>query len=115
VSLTLKRRQASAWFRAENDGALDDELQLSGPRGDRFVKVAFFRTDTAGRRNVSAALFAGTDLVPLASGAGQTDECRLAKSKRAEGKRLRRSYGVTALSTTTPDLADRAVLRVVAK
>jgi hypothetical protein len=115
VSLTLKRRQASTWFRAENDGALDDDLQLSATRGDRFLKVTFFRTDAAGRRNVSAALFAGTDLVPLASGAGQTDECRLAKSKRAEGKRLRRSYGVTALSTTAPELADRAVLRVVAK
>jgi hypothetical protein len=115
VSLTLKRRQASTWFRAENDGALDDELQLSGTRGDRFVKVAFFRTDAGGRRNVSATLFAGNDLVALASGAGQNDECRLAKSKRAEGKRLRRNYGVTAISTTAPEWNDRAVLRVVTK
>jgi len=115
VSLTLKRRQASAWFRAGNDGALADELRLSGTRGDRFLKVTFFRTDAGGRRNVSATLFAGTDLVPLASGAGQNDECRLAKSRRAEGKRLRRSYGVTAISTTAPEWNDRAVLRVVAK
>lgn len=115
VSLTLRRRQASAWFHAENDGALADVLRLSGTRGDRFVKVTFFRTDAAGRRNVSATLFSGTDLVPLASGAGQNDECRLARSKRAAGRKLRRSYAVTATSATAPQWSDRAIVSVVAK
>jgi hypothetical protein len=115
ASLNLKRRMARAWFRAENDGALADDLRLSATRGDRFLKVTFYRSDAAGRRNVSAALFAGTSLVPLASGAGQNDECRLTKSRRANGKRLRRSYRVTAISTNALELTDRAVLRVVAK
>ncbi|MCB1205972.1 MAG: right-handed parallel beta-helix repeat-containing protein [Verrucomicrobiae bacterium] len=114
-SLYLKRRSGLAWFRAENDGALADNLRLAGSRGNRFLRVSFFRSSPGGRNNVTAALFSGADLLPLASGEGRDDECRLLRSRRGRDRKFRKTIAVSATSDSAPAENDRTILRVKAR
>lgn len=115
LTLPLRRRAGLAWFRAENDGALADDLRLSGSRGNRFLRVSFFRSSPGGRSNVSAALFAGTDVLSFAPGAGQNDECRLARTRRGRERNFRKSITVSATSESAPGESDLTTLRVNAR
>lgn len=115
LSLPLKRRSEAAWFRAENDGALADDLRLAGSRGNRFLRVSYFRSSPGGRSNVSAVLFTATGILPLATGEGQNDECRLARTRRGRERNFRKSIAVSATSEAAPTESDRTILRVNAR
>ena len=110
-----KKKRNSCLFRSENDGALADDVRVTGTKGNRLLKVAYYRLVTAGRTTVTGAILAGTEQLSLAPGDGANYDCRIARSRRSIGRKVRHLLAVTAQSVTLASELDRAVVSVSAR
>jgi len=116
AALTMRRKQKSGCaFRSENDGTLADRLRMTGTRGNRLVKFAYYRLLSADRTQVTAAILSGTEELSLAAGAGTNYDCRITRSRRSLGRKLRSLIALTTQSATLTSLRDRAAVRVAGK
>jgi hypothetical protein len=115
AALTMRKKRAVCAFLTENDGALADTIRVTGTRGNRLLKVSYYRLLASGRLQVTGAIFSGTEQLSLASAAGGNYECRLAKSRRALRKKIRSFISLTAQSIHLPGSRDRAAVRVTGR